>query len=399
MKRMTIGLGVAALVAAIVAPTLTTTSHAPVEAAPQVIETAAEARQRATPAAPIDPDAPVPIVDLVFVIDTTGSMGGLLDGAKETVWQVLDTVVSQQPQPAVRVGIVAYRDRNEDYVTTSFPLSDDLDAAHAFLKQLQPAGGGDGPESMGKGLSDALEGMPWSAEQAAFKAVFVVADAPDHAYPDELSLTELASRAVGANIVLNGILCGGDAQGERDLTRLARQGGGTFIGVPQDGGATAIATPYDAEMDAAEQKLVGTGVVYDNAVGASYTSKLLANRMNSLSTRASRRSTLSKQSQGGASGGGDLLDDWMNGQALDEVPESELPMSYQAMSPAQREADLVARRAERETWSAEVARLTSLRDAWLREERARRRASGGNSFDAAVEHATVGAMRARGLVL
>ena len=76
----------------------------------------------AAPVLPITPinTAPVtaqPAVDVVFVLDTTGSMGGLLQAAKDKIWSIASTMASAQPAPTIRIGLVAYRDRGDDYVT------------------------------------------------------------------------------------------------------------------------------------------------------------------------------------------------------------------------------------------------------------------------------------------
>src|ERR1051325_6375819 len=49
-------------------------------------------------------------LEMVFVLDTTGSMGGLIDGAKQRIWGIINEVMQTKAHPAVRVGLVAYRD-------------------------------------------------------------------------------------------------------------------------------------------------------------------------------------------------------------------------------------------------------------------------------------------------
>src|SRR4051812_11261830 len=56
-------------------------------------------------------------IDIVFAVDTTGSMGGLLDGAKRTVWSIANQVRDLDKNADLHVGLVAYRDLGDDYVT------------------------------------------------------------------------------------------------------------------------------------------------------------------------------------------------------------------------------------------------------------------------------------------
>ena len=79
-------------------------------------------------AAPVPNKLPKPKVEVVFCLDTTGSMTGLIDGAKAKIWAICNQIASGKPIPDLKVGLVAYRDRGDDYVTRVFDLSDDLDA-------------------------------------------------------------------------------------------------------------------------------------------------------------------------------------------------------------------------------------------------------------------------------
>src|SRR3954454_23254902 len=112
-------------------------------------------------AAPND-DRPRPQLDVVFVLDTTSSMGGLIEGAKEKIWSIASRMASGKPTPRIRVGLVAFRDRGDAYVTKRFDLTEDLDTVYQNLRAFQAEGGGDGPEHVGKGLGEAVQLMSWN---------------------------------------------------------------------------------------------------------------------------------------------------------------------------------------------------------------------------------------------
>src|SRR5207248_8485728 len=84
-----------------------------------------------------------PRIEVVFVLDTTGSMGGLIDAAKQKIWSISNQIATGTPTPHLRIGLVAFRDRGDDYVTKIQDLTDDLDAVHSNLMSFQAAGGGD----------------------------------------------------------------------------------------------------------------------------------------------------------------------------------------------------------------------------------------------------------------
>src|SRR5688572_14899828 len=76
-------------------------------------------------------------LEMVFVLDTTGSMGGLIDGAKQRIWGIINEVMQKPSKPRVRVGLVAYRDLGDVYVTKLLPITEDLDKAYTTLMDYQ----------------------------------------------------------------------------------------------------------------------------------------------------------------------------------------------------------------------------------------------------------------------
>src|ERR1700680_2171424 len=74
-----------------------------------------------------------PEVEVVFCLDTTGSMGGLINAAKQKIWAISNQIASGKPTPRVKIGLVAYRDSGDAYITKVIDLTDDLDAIHGHL--------------------------------------------------------------------------------------------------------------------------------------------------------------------------------------------------------------------------------------------------------------------------
>src|SRR3982750_4271719 len=73
-------------------------------------------------------------VEVCFVLDTTGSMSGLIDGAKRKIWSIANSIVAANHGGSVRFALVPYRDRGDQYVTKVFDLTDDLDSVFANLQ-------------------------------------------------------------------------------------------------------------------------------------------------------------------------------------------------------------------------------------------------------------------------
>src|SRR5262245_56484870 len=118
-----------------------------------------------------DKPQPKPSVEVVFCLDTTGSMGGLLEGAKQKIWSIVNQIASRRPTPDIKVGLIAYRDRGDKFVTQVFDLTDDLDEVYKNLKEFTPAGGGDEPESVNQALNESVAKIKWSKQDSALKII------------------------------------------------------------------------------------------------------------------------------------------------------------------------------------------------------------------------------------
>src|SRR6266545_6474650 len=63
-----------------------------------------------------------PRMEVLFVLDTTGSMSGLIEGAKQKIWSIANEMIRAKPTPELRLGLVAYRDRGDEYMVKPFHL-------------------------------------------------------------------------------------------------------------------------------------------------------------------------------------------------------------------------------------------------------------------------------------
>ena len=202
-------------------------------------------------------------IDVVFVLDTTGSMGGLIQAAKEKIWSIATTMASAQSAPEIRMGLVAYRDRGDAYVTRVVDLSSDLDSMYATLMDFQADGGGDGPESVNQALHDAIHKVSWSQQDDTYKVVFLVGDAPPHMdYQDDVKypVTLKAARAKG--IVVNAIQSGRMGSTTPAWQQIARLGNGNYFQVENSVNAVAITTPFDEKIATLSAKMYDTRLYY-----------------------------------------------------------------------------------------------------------------------------------------
>jgi len=356
--------------AAAAPPAATPAEPAPAPAAPTA-PAAAEPDPSPSPA----PRTPArPRVEVVFAVDTTGSMGGLLRATKKKVWSVVNELADARPTPRIALGLVAYRDDGDRYVTRATPLTEDLDAFYEDLQALKARGGGDEPERVDQGLSAALDGlrrgcagwggaMGWS-EDALARLLFLVGDAPPHADGRQACL-DLASQARGAGVVVNAIQCGEAAETGRMWSLVAACGGGEALRIDQQATVTTVTTPLDAPIAAAQRRIEAT--VLPSGTGAQQAQVARQVASNTALPQEAYASRACAQWKTGSYYGHDLLFALEGGRVeLGELPAAELPPALRELDPAGRVAFVEGLKAERAAARAELAGLVAERDAWLR---------------------------------
>ena len=171
-----------------------------------------------------------PRLDVAFLLDATGSMGDEIGAVKEKIREMISDIALGDPPPDVRFGIVAYRDRGDEYVTQVYELTRDIDRIVENLDRIQASGGGDYPESFNEGLHVTLDRLAWEEGEDVGRLVFLIADAPPHMdYPDDFDYRDEIQAAVEKGIAVHAIGASGlDQVGEDDFREVADGTGGQF---------------------------------------------------------------------------------------------------------------------------------------------------------------------------
>ncbi|WP_374446493.1 VWA domain-containing protein [Epilithonimonas sp.] len=118
-------------------------------------------------------------LDLVFVVDATGSMGDEINYLKSELLDVLKKVESNLKNTNVRYGSVFYRDQGDEYITRKFDFSNDTEQLMDFIKKQNAKGGGDRPEAVVEALDSSIDELTWSQDNST-KIMFLLLDAPPH---------------------------------------------------------------------------------------------------------------------------------------------------------------------------------------------------------------------------
>ncbi len=200
-------------------------------------------------------EAPI-AVDVLFLLDATGSMGDEIGRLKTNIDSVASRVAALEGLPDVRFAMTLYRDEGDSFVAATHDFTSDIDTFRAALADVVADGGGDYPEALDEGLAEALTAPAWRDPASTVQLVFLVADAPpqvgrqvDQGY--DASILDALARGVKIFPVASSE---SDDQAEAVFRQLAQATGARFVfltygaGGAATGGSTDIATTDYEEL-------------------------------------------------------------------------------------------------------------------------------------------------------
>jgi hypothetical protein len=324
-------------------------------------------------------------------------MTRLIEGAKRKIWSIATSIVDCSPDAEIRMGLVAYRDIGDEYVTKTFQLTTDIQGLYADLLKLRAQGGGDWPESVNEALHTAVAKLQWTdSQQNVTRIIFLVGDAPPHMdYAQDVKYPDVMSMARRMNITVNAVQAGNARDTERVWREIAQLGRGEYIPIPQDGGdMVSLNTPYDRDIREMQGRIHGTILPY----GPSLQRQSVREKVNQLAAAPPAAATdlsayMNKRAVTGTShdaitGEGDLVADIASGRKqLGDVKDEDLPDSLKNVPTSERKAVLDKQLAARKALNDKLAELVKKRDAYIAEQRAKQPKKATDSFDLAVEAA------------
>jgi hypothetical protein len=320
-----------------------------------------------------------PAVDVVIAMDVSGSMSGLIDSAKQRLWDVVNTFGRAQPQPELRVAIVSYGNPNygidSGYVRIDQPLTTDLDRVNETLFAFTTNGGS---EYVARAIATSIDELDWSQSADAMRVIFVAGNESAEQDP-AFTLEDVLARAVENGIIVNAIYCGPENDSIASSWRqLASHTQGSFAAIDQSANVVAqIETPVDARLAELSAKLNETYIPYGDE-GTQRKERQAQQDRNaqemSISALASR--VITKASALYQSVQWDLVDALEQGKPLSEIESEKLPEKMRNM-PLDEIAQVVkAQSQRRDELKKEIADLDVQRRAYVEEYRSTNGAEG-----------------------
>jgi hypothetical protein len=329
-----------------------------------------------------------PRIEVAILLDTSGSMDGLIDQARTRIWSIVNALAKAKKggrAPDMRVALYEYGQTpvgaDRGYIRRVEPLTDDLDAVSARLFALRTNGG---DEFCGQAIATAVRELGWTAGDH-YRAIFIAGNEPFT--QGNVFYAEACAAAVAKGVVVNTIHCGPEAQA-RDGQWIdgAKQGGGQCINIDQDAASAEVTTPYDERLRGLSESLNGTYVGYgskgrEKAEAQSAQDSAAAGAAPS----AAAERSVAKAGHGYRNASWDIVDAVAEGRIdLEKAPVDDLPEEMRKMSLAEKKAFVAKKAEERKSVQAEIGRLAGERESFLAEARKKSAAQGANTFDSAM---------------
>jgi hypothetical protein len=339
-------------------------------------------------------------IDLVIALDTSNSMDGLINSARQKVWDLVNEMATAKPTPILRVGLISFGNdgyRESGWTRIDQGLTSDLDAIYEKLMALKTNGG---TEYVGRAIHTARTQMDWRKDRKSLKIIFVAGN--ESADQDmEFRAVKEAGLTIEQDIIVNTIYCGNDSEPEsRSWREVAMRADGQFANIARDGGAIVINTPFDKKLNALSAKLNKTYIGYGSrGMAKKKVQASMDMEANSMSDSAGAARAAAKASPLYRNEAWDIVDAVEGGRVkVEEMKREQLPPEMQGMSPKERLAYVGKMKKKRAKIQGEIAELNKKRSAFIKKKMAKRGQSKDSAFDIAVGGALRKQARTKGII-
>ena len=385
-------------------------AHPPSELPPAGLPatTTAEVVEIGTPIAPVKPVNPnTPVingsrdVDLAICLDTSGSMDGLIESAKQKLWAIVNDLALAEPAPRLRVALLSFGNDGHSpgsgWVKELTPLTDDLDLVSQQLFALSTNGG---TEYVGRVVQTACTSLKWSEDPSAYRMIVVAGNEAATQDP-EVSIDSMRATAHGRDIFVNAIYCGNPDDGDAIAWRnVPTETNGSFATIDQNQGTVVIATPFDKAITALGESMNTTYI----PIGAAGQQQWVNQTLQDDNARGANSAAAAGRAQTKASAlyvcGWDLVDNCALDKDFDiaSIKAEDLPENMRSMTMDERVAYVKEMAAKRKSIQEEITTANAQRKAFISDEMQKLGLDESRAFDAMIRDAIRNQASLRGFV-
>lgn len=293
-----------------------------------------------------------PLVQMAILLDTSGSMSGLINQARIELWAIVNEFIFAKQngmEPEIQVALYEYGksslDVKDGYIRMIVPFTTDLDKVSEELFALETNGGS---EYCGWVIKEATESLTWSPSPDDLKVIFIAGNEPFTQGPIDYRAS--CKAAISNGIVVNTIHCGSEQDGIngnwKDGAALAD---GRFLNIDHNRAVVHIEAPQDKEIAELSARLNDTYIAFGTSGRIAYERQAVQDRNAALvSQEAVMQRALAKSSFNYRNDNWDLVDALKeNKTKLEDIETKDLPENMQKMTAEERKAYIQAKAKER----------------------------------------------------
>ncbi|WP_445711246.1 vWA domain-containing protein [Flavobacterium sp.] len=309
-------------------------------------------------------------IQVAILLDTSGSMNGLIEQAKSRLWNIVNTLTTLKYKgktPEIEISLYEYGNSGlsseSNYIRQISPLSTDLDLISENLFSLRTNGG---EEYCGAVIQDAVTQLKWKDGNKNMKLVYIAGNEPFN--QGSINYKDAVKNALNNDIYVNTIFCGNNEEGIRTFWQDgAITGNGKYFNIDSNQRVQYINTPYDDQITKCNERI--------NTTYISYGRKGAEKKMNQATQDANAESvskanyverSVSKSKQVYKNDSWDLVDKISeNEEALDDIAKEELPSELKDKNKAEIKVYVAQKSAEREKIQKEISVLAKKRQEYI----------------------------------
>lgn len=328
-------------------------------------------------------------IKIALLLDTSGSMEGLINQAKSQLWKLVNELSGakcENEKPELEIALYEYGNdglpSSEGYIRQISLFTNDLDLISEKLFALTTNGGS---EFCGQVISTSLKQLDWSGDDNDLRVIFIAGN--EEFTQGRVSYTSACANAKEKDVVVNTIFCGRFDEGLRTGWKNgAVLTGGEYMSIEQDRQTVYIESPYDAEIAKLNDLINDTYISY-GATGHSKKMNQVTQDKNAASygTANTANRIVSKTTSFYSNKSWDMVDASKEKDFdVSKIKETDLPTELKGKTKEEKEHFIAAKATERETIKTKIIELNKLRTQFIREKEKEETGEKTSSLDGAM---------------
>ena len=331
-----------------------------------------------------------PLVQMAILLDTSGSMSGLINQARVELWSIVNEFIFAKRhgiEPELQVALYEYGKsslaKKDGYIRLIVPFTTDLDKVSEQLFALRTNGG---DEYCGWVIKEALQSLKWSNQPDDLKVIFIAGNEPFTQGP--VDYRQSCKKAIEKGIIVNTIHCGSKSAGLngkwKDGAVLAD---GQYLNINQNRQTVHVAAPQDKQIAELGIKLNGTYIAYGRSANVARERQTAQDKNAAVASKeALVQRAVTKASANYRNETWDLVDALKNNNVrLEQVEAKDLPKEMQKMTTEERMAYIETKTKQRAEIQKQIQQLNGQRRKYIDEEMKKRQKQGDTLGSAVIQ--------------